>query len=236
VAIRLLEVVADDLVVPGQLRVRVSRKPCREARVQLGTEQPRHRCVRDVADQYVVEAKAVVAGEERAVRADELLAGEGEQRATEARAVLQQRLDGSAVEEPALDRCALHHSALLGLEAVDARREKRLDRGWNGVRAGAWIVGKHGEHLLDEQRVALGGLHDPAANLLGDILFAQESVDELLLIAAVWVNWEADDERAVYEWNAEATRIALAAGAAGRPSADEVRGAGEPWNAYFRPA
>lgn len=61
-------------------------------------------------------------------------------------------------------------------------------------------------------------------------------VDELLLIAAVWVNWEADAAERVYEWNAEATRLALAAGAQGLPRLEDVLGAGAPWNAFFRPA
>jgi len=59
--------------------------------------------------------------------------------------------------------------------------------------------------------------------------------DALLLIAAVWVNWEADDDASVYEHNAEATRLALEAGARGLPHVDDVLGAGEPWNAFFRP-
>jgi 5,6,7,8-tetrahydromethanopterin hydro-lyase len=36
-------------------------------------------------------------------------------------------------------------------------------------------------------------------------------VDELLLIAAVWVDWAADDEEAIYAGNLQATRDALAA-------------------------
>lgn len=63
-----------------------------------------------------------------------------------------------------------------------------------------------------------------------------EEVDDVLLIAAVWVNWEADDEERVYEANAEATRLALEAGVQGRPRVEDVLGAGEPWNAFFRPA
>lgn len=60
-------------------------------------------------------------------------------------------------------------------------------------------------------------------------------VDDLLLIAAVWVDWEADDEAAVFEWNAEATRQALAAGEAGRPPLEDLLAAAdEPWNAFFR--
>jgi 5,6,7,8-tetrahydromethanopterin hydro-lyase len=62
-----------------------------------------------------------------------------------------------------------------------------------------------------------------------------DAVDALLLIAAVWVNWEADDEAAVYANNAEATRSALDAGARGLPRLEQLLAAGEPWNAFFRP-
>ena len=59
--------------------------------------------------------------------------------------------------------------------------------------------------------------------------------DELLLIAAVWVNPSADDADGVYANNAQATLDALRAGAAGRPTAEQLLAeAGEPWNAFFR--
>ena len=59
-------------------------------------------------------------------------------------------------------------------------------------------------------------------------------VDDLLLIAAVWVDPKADDENAVYEHNAEATRLALEAGARGLPRLEDVLAAGEPWSYFFR--
>jgi 5,6,7,8-tetrahydromethanopterin hydro-lyase len=59
-------------------------------------------------------------------------------------------------------------------------------------------------------------------------------VDNLVLIAAVWVDPGADDEDAVYENNAEATRLALEAGARGLPRLEDVLGAGEPWSYFFR--
>ena len=62
-----------------------------------------------------------------------------------------------------------------------------------------------------------------------------EEVDHLLVIAAVWVNWEAEDEDAVYANNAEATRTALEAGARGLPRLEDLLAAGEPWSAFFRP-
>ncbi len=57
-----------------------------------------------------------------------------------------------------------------------------------------------------------------------------------LLIVAVWVNPDADDEEAVYANNTEATLAALTAGRDDRPSADDVLSAavGEPQNPYFR--
>ncbi len=60
--------------------------------------------------------------------------------------------------------------------------------------------------------------------------------DDLLLIAAVWVSPEAADGDLVYANNRQATRDALAAGAARLPTVDEalaVRDA--PLNAYWLP-
>ena len=60
------------------------------------------------------------------------------------------------------------------------------------------------------------------------------NVESLLLIAAVWVDPQAEDEDAVYEHNAEATRLALEAGARGLPRLEDVLAAGEPWSFFFR--
>ena len=61
--VRLLEVVADDLVVTGEVAV-PRLEPVGQALVQSRAQLLRHRPVRDVADQHVVEPEAVVAGEE----------------------------------------------------------------------------------------------------------------------------------------------------------------------------
>jgi 5,6,7,8-tetrahydromethanopterin hydro-lyase len=58
----------------------------------------------------------------------------------------------------------------------------------------------------------------------------------LLLIAAVWVNPEATDERAVFANNRAATAAALRAGRAGRPTvADALAVRDDPFNAFYRP-
>jgi len=62
-------------------------------------------------------------------------------------------------------------------------------------------------------------------------------VDENVLIAAVWVDWAADDEEEVFSNNVEATRAALAAGAEGRPRLEELLAVkSEPQNPFFRHA
>ncbi len=65
-------------------------------------------------------------------------------------------------------------------------------------------------------------------------ILAAADVAGLLLIAAVWVNPHAADERLVYENNKAATFAALRAGKEGRPFVDEALSARHaPSNAYF---
>jgi 5,6,7,8-tetrahydromethanopterin hydro-lyase len=65
----------------------------------------------------------------------------------------------------------------------------------------------------------------------------RDRVDDLLLIAAVWVAPEALDAEAVYRNNREATRLSLAAGARRDPTvAEALDAAGSPFNPFFRPA
>ena len=61
-----------------------------------------------------------------------------------------------------------------------------------------------------------------------------DDADDLVLIAAVWVNPGADDEEAVYANNSEATLAALIAGRDDLPSIRTVLDVGEPRNPYFR--
>ena len=61
-----------------------------------------------------------------------------------------------------------------------------------------------------------------------------DDADEVVLVAAVWVNPDADDEEAVYENNAAATLAALTAGRDDLPSIRTVLDVGEPRNPYFR--
>lgn len=83
---------------------------------------------------------------------------------------------------------------------------------------------------------AQAGVASGVADAVAEAHVAKSDVDDLLLITAVWVAWDADDDALVYEHNRQATRDALAAGTAGRPSVDDVLAArAAPSNPYFPP-
>ncbi|HSE80576.1 MAG TPA: formaldehyde-activating enzyme [Gaiellaceae bacterium] len=82
---------------------------------------------------------------------------------------------------------------------------------------------------------AQAGVAQGVLDTVADGTIPAAETDDLLLIAAVWVDWAADDEEAVYAGNLEATREALASSVAGRPGIDELLALrGEPENPFFR--
>jgi 5,6,7,8-tetrahydromethanopterin hydro-lyase len=71
---------------------------------------------------------------------------------------------------------------------------------------------------------------------VADGIVEADLVDDLVLIAAVWVNPAAADEALVYDNNRAATRDALAAGAARTPSiAEALEYRDRALNAYYLP-
>ena len=104
--------------------------------------------------------------------------------------------------------------ATLFVNKADIRGDRHAELTWGAAQAG----------------VAQGVLEAVA-----DGTIPAGEVDDLVLIAAVWVDWSADDEEAIYTGNVEATRGALAAGAEGRPAIEELLALrGEPANPFFR--
>jgi 5,6,7,8-tetrahydromethanopterin hydro-lyase len=104
--------------------------------------------------------------------------------------------------------------ATLFVNKADIRGDRHAELTWGAAQAG----------------VARGVLEAVA-----DGTIPAGEVDDLVLIAAVWVDWAADDEEAIYAGNVEATRGALAAGAEGRPAIEDLLGLrGDPANPFFR--
>jgi 5,6,7,8-tetrahydromethanopterin hydro-lyase len=81
---------------------------------------------------------------------------------------------------------------------------------------------------------AQAGVASGVADAVAEGVVRPSDVDDLLLIAAVWVGWNADDDALVYEQNRRATRDALEAGSVGAPNVDDVLAArAAPSNPYF---
>jgi 5,6,7,8-tetrahydromethanopterin hydro-lyase len=104
--------------------------------------------------------------------------------------------------------------ATLFVNKADVRGERHETLTWGAAQAG----------------VAAG-----IAQAVAEDLIPAEDVDELVIIAAVWVSWTADDEKAVFANNERSTFEAVLNAVRGLPEVDEVTAeAAEPWNAYFR--
>jgi 5,6,7,8-tetrahydromethanopterin hydro-lyase len=84
---------------------------------------------------------------------------------------------------------------------------------------------------------AQAGVAGGVADAVADSIIGAADADELLLIAAVWVNPAARDAELVYRNNRTATREALRAGVAGAPAVADVLAAREfPVNPYYTAA
>ncbi len=84
---------------------------------------------------------------------------------------------------------------------------------------------------------AQAGVARGVADAVDQGVILREAVDDLLLLAAVWVDPAADDAAAVFRNNARATLEALTAGRDATPAIDAVLAARlEPRNPFFDPA
>ena len=82
---------------------------------------------------------------------------------------------------------------------------------------------------------AQAGVASGVADAVSEGTIEREEVDGLVIIASVWVDPQAKDERAVYQNNRDATRAALAAGTQHVPKIDEILDARDiPENPFFK--
>ena len=109
----------------------------------------------------MAEAIGLLARELRCVGTDELLAYERDQ-SWRLRLAVGERLDGALVEHVALDRAALEDGALRRVELIETSRQKRLNGRWHADLATARRTHER-QHLLQEERVSLGGRGDALA-------------------------------------------------------------------------
>jgi 5,6,7,8-tetrahydromethanopterin hydro-lyase len=91
------------------------------------------------------------------------------------------------------------------------------------------------QHAALTWGAAQAGVAQGVLSAVAEGVIPAGDVDDLVLVAAVWVDWAADDEDEVYANNVAATRDALAAAAEGRPALDDLLAVrDEPQNPFFR--
>lgn len=90
------------------------------------------------------------------------------------------------------------------------------------------------EHGVLTWGAAQAGVAGGVADAVAEGTVSEADADDLVLIAAVWVNPAARDAEKVYANNRAATTAALRAGAAGTPGVPEVLAARDhPFNPYY---
>ena len=152
-------------------------EPRGEAFVQLRSHRFRQSVVGCIANQQMAKAERVVACELRLVRPDEFLPDEGHQPRRHLCLFRCERFDRSSVEHLALDRAAFEHGAFGRVELIEPCGEQRLDGRRHDDLSAVPRLAHHGEHLLDEQRVAFGGLADARAQGVVD---RRKALDQLV--------------------------------------------------------
>ena len=199
VAVRVLEVVAEQLVVLGGSLAGRSLEPVGVAPVEVGAARLQYAPVGDVAEQDVGEAEGLVPREPPAVARDHLLLQERLEAPGERRGVgaVGQGEERAHPERPADHGARLDRVAILGLETVDAgsqqgvdRRRQREQRRAHGGQAGFGalepaLLDEHAHELGDEQRVALRALADPVREVRGDVLVAEQVLHEAPAVVVV---------------------------------------------------
>jgi 5,6,7,8-tetrahydromethanopterin hydro-lyase len=57
---------------------------------------------------------------------------------------------------------------------------------------------------------------------VADGVIPQDQVDDLVIIVGVFIHWDATDDKKIYDYNYEATKLAIARALNGEPSTDKV--------------
>ena len=55
-----------------------------------------------------------------------------------------------------------------------------------------------------------------------DGVIPQDEVEDLCIVAGVFIHWQAEDDKKIFDWNYQATKESIARGMAGEPAASTV--------------
>ena len=60
------------------------------------------------------------------------------------------------------------------------------------------------------------------ADAVGEGVLPKDQCEDLVIVCGVFIHWDAEDNKKIYDYNYEATKAALVAAMTGKPTADEM--------------
>ena len=60
------------------------------------------------------------------------------------------------------------------------------------------------------------------ADSVADGVIPKDQAEELVIVAGVFIHWQAEDDKKIYQYNYEATKLAIANAMQGKPTVDEM--------------
>ncbi len=60
------------------------------------------------------------------------------------------------------------------------------------------------------------------ADAVGEGILPKDQCEDLVIVCGVFIHWQAEDNKKIYDYNYEATKQAIANAMAGKPTADEM--------------
>jgi 5,6,7,8-tetrahydromethanopterin hydro-lyase len=60
------------------------------------------------------------------------------------------------------------------------------------------------------------------ADSVGDGVIPKDQAEDLVIVCGVFIHWEAADDKKIYDYNYEATKMAIASAMGGKPTVDEM--------------
>jgi 5,6,7,8-tetrahydromethanopterin hydro-lyase len=60
------------------------------------------------------------------------------------------------------------------------------------------------------------------ADSVADGVIPKSAAEDLVIVCGVFIHWQADDNKKIYQYNYEATKAAIKSAMTGKPTADEM--------------
>ncbi|MBI1310879.1 formaldehyde-activating enzyme, partial [bacterium] len=66
------------------------------------------------------------------------------------------------------------------------------------------------------------GVADAVAESVAEGIIPKDQAENLVIVCGVFIHWEAADDKKIYEYNRDATKLSIARAMKGEPTADEM--------------